>query len=90
MAMTALGVVLGFPLLTSIAMRQVQAVHASVIVGVLPLATASGAGSGAQRAIGTGVLGGMVVGTVLGIFLIPLFFVVVQSLFGRRPHSTGA
>jgi multidrug efflux pump len=59
-------------------------------LGVLPLATASGAGSGAQRAIGTGVLGGMVVGTVLGIFLIPLFFVVVQSLFGRRPHSTGA
>lgn len=41
LAMTALGVVLGFPLLTSIAMRQVQAVHASVIVGVLPLATAA-------------------------------------------------
>jgi drug/metabolite transporter (DMT)-like permease len=39
--MTAFGVVLGFPLLTSIAMRQVQAVHASVIVGVLPLATAT-------------------------------------------------
>ena len=41
LAMTALGVVLGFPLLTSIAMREVQAVHASVIVGVLPLATAA-------------------------------------------------
>ncbi|MDP3521655.1 MAG: DMT family transporter [Hydrogenophaga sp.] len=41
LAMTAFGVVLGFPLLTSIAMRQVQAVHASVIVGVLPLATAA-------------------------------------------------
>lgn len=41
LAMTAFGVVLGFPLLTSIAMRQVQAVHASVIVGVLPLATAT-------------------------------------------------
>jgi drug/metabolite transporter (DMT)-like permease len=41
LAMTAFGVVLGFPLLTSLAMRQVQAVHASVIVGVLPLATAA-------------------------------------------------
>jgi drug/metabolite transporter (DMT)-like permease len=41
LAMTAFGVVLGFPLLTSIAMRQVQAVHASVIVGVLPMATAA-------------------------------------------------
>ena len=51
-------------------------------LGVLPLALASGAGSGAQRAIGTGVLGGMLVGTMLGIFFIPLFFVIVQRLFG--------
>ncbi|MGH8054640.1 MAG: multidrug efflux RND transporter permease subunit SmeE [Stenotrophomonas sp.] len=53
-------------------------------LGVLPLAIASGAGSGAQRAIGTGVLGGMVVGTLLGLFFIPLFFVVVQRLFNRK------
>ncbi|GAB3751039.1 efflux RND transporter permease subunit [Lysobacter olei] len=53
-------------------------------LGVLPLAIASGAGSGAQRAIGTGVLGGMVVGTALGVFFIPLFFVVVQRVFVRR------
>ena len=53
-------------------------------LGVLPLALASGAGSGAQRAIGTGVLGGMVAGTFLGIFFIPLFFVTVRKLFGRR------
>ena len=52
-------------------------------LGVLPLAIATGAGSGAQRAIGTGVLGGMVVGTFLGIVFIPLFFVVVQRLFAR-------
>ncbi|NTX35516.1 MULTISPECIES: efflux RND transporter permease subunit [unclassified Myxococcus] len=52
--------------------------------GVTPLAIASGAGSGAQRAIGTGVLGGMIVGTLLGIFFVPLFFVVVQRLFNRR------
>ena len=53
-------------------------------LGVLPLALASGAGSGAQRAIGTGVLGGMVAGTFLGIFFIPLFFVTVRKLFGRQ------
>jgi multidrug efflux pump len=53
-------------------------------LGVLPLALATGAGSGAQRAIGTGVLGGMVAGTLLGIFFTPLFFVLVQRLFGRR------
>lgn len=56
-------------------------------LGVLPLAIATGAGSGAQRAIGTGVLGGMLVGTFLGIFFIPLFFVVVQKLFGKKQPS---
>lgn len=52
-------------------------------LGVLPLAIASGAGSGAQRAIGTGVLGGMLMGTIIGVFFIPLFFVVVERVFGR-------
>ncbi len=59
-------------------------------LGVLPLAVASGAGSGAQRAIGTGVLGGMIVGTLLGIFFIPLFFVVIERLFVRRHPSAPA
>ncbi|HET9766258.1 MAG TPA: efflux RND transporter permease subunit, partial [Thermoanaerobaculia bacterium] len=53
-------------------------------LGVLPLALATGAGSGAQRAIGTGVLGGMVAGTFLGVFFVPMFFVVVRKLFSRR------
>ncbi|HLS83134.1 MAG TPA: efflux RND transporter permease subunit [Arenimonas sp.] len=52
--------------------------------GVLPLAIATGAGSGAQRAIGTGVIGGMLTGTFLGIFFVPLFFVSVRRLFSRR------
>ncbi|NLG75514.1 MAG: efflux RND transporter permease subunit [Xanthomonadaceae bacterium] len=52
-------------------------------LGVLPLAIASGAGSGAQRAIGTGVIGGMLAGTFLGIFFVPLFFVLVQRLVRR-------
>ena len=51
--------------------------------GVLPLALATGAGSGAQRAIGTGVVGGMLTGTFLGLFFIPLFFVVVRRLSTR-------
>jgi multidrug efflux pump len=52
--------------------------------GVLPLAIATGAGSGAQRAIGTGVLGGMIVGTFLGIFFVPLFFVTIMQFAQRR------
>jgi multidrug efflux pump len=56
-------------------------------LGVLPLALATGAGAGAQRAIGTGVFGGMLAGTFLGIFFIPLFFVVVQRLFHSLPES---
>ena len=55
--------------------------------GVLPLALATGAGAGAQTAIGTGVLGGMVTSTFLAIFFIPLFYVVVVRLFGRKKDS---
>lgn len=56
-------------------------------LGVLPLAIASGAGSGAQRAIGTGVLGGMLVGTFLGLFFVPLFFVVIEKLINKDKHA---
>ena len=59
-------------------------------LGVLPLAIASGAGSGAQNAIGIGVLGGMLVGTLLGLFFIPLFFVMVQKVFGGRKAARRA
>jgi len=59
-------------------------------LGVLPLVIASGAGSGAQRAIGTGVLGGMIVGTALGIFFTSLFFVVVQKLFNPKANTNTA
>jgi multidrug efflux pump len=50
-------------------------------LGVLPLAIASGAGSASQRAIGTGVLGGMLTGTALALFFVPIFFVVVRGFF---------
>ena len=57
--------------------------------GVVPLVVSNGAGSGGQNAIGTGVLGGVVFATVLGVLLIPVFFVVVRTLFGRRRASVG-
>jgi multidrug efflux pump len=50
-------------------------------LGVLPLALASGAGSASQRAIGTGVIGGILTGTTLAVVFVPIFFVVVRSLF---------
>ncbi|MBQ1764394.1 MAG: efflux RND transporter permease subunit, partial [Aquincola sp.] len=51
------------------------------ILGVLPLVIASGAGSASQRAIGTGVMGGMIAATVLAVFFVPLFFVVIRRIF---------
>jgi multidrug efflux pump len=50
-------------------------------LGVLPLAVASGAGSASQRAIGTGVIGGMLTGTGLAVFFVPVFFVIVRGYF---------
>ena len=60
--------------------------------GVVPLAIASGASSASQRAIGTGVIGGMIVGTILAVFFVPLFFVVVRSVFkgSKREHEHAA
>jgi multidrug efflux pump len=51
------------------------------MLGVLPLAISSGAGSASQRAIGTGVMGGMATATLVGVVFVPLFFVLVRSLF---------
>ena len=51
------------------------------MLGVLPLYFSSGAGSGAQRAIGTGVFWGMAVGTVLAVFFVPTFYVLVRKFF---------
>jgi hydrophobe/amphiphile efflux-1 (HAE1) family protein len=57
-------------------------------LGVLPLALNSGAGSGSQNAIGTGVVGGTLSATALGIFFIPLFFVTVLQLFRVKPAAS--
>jgi HAE1 family hydrophobic/amphiphilic exporter-1 len=58
--------------------------------GVLPLAVASGAGAGAQKAIGTGVVGGVVTSTFLVIIFAPLFYVLIERIFGRKTiHTAG-
>ena len=55
--------------------------------GVLPLATTTGAGAGAQNAIGTSVLGGMITATLLAVIFSPLFYVLVETLFGKKPKT---
>ena len=56
-------------------------------LGVLPLALATGAGSGSQNAIGTGVLGGTIAATLLGIFFVPLFYVAIKRVFKDKPRA---
>jgi multidrug efflux pump len=60
------------------------------ILGVLPLVLASGPGSASQRAIGTGVMSGMIAATVLAVFFVPVFFVVVRRLFPGKPAAAPA
>ena len=66
-------------------LRPILMTSLAFMFGVLPLAISSGAGSGAQNAVGTGVVGGTLSATVLGIFFVPVFFVVVRSLVKPRP-----
>ena len=61
--------------------RPILMTSIAFILGVLPLVVSSGAGSASQRAIGTGVMGGMITATVLAVFFVPVFFVVVRSIF---------
>jgi len=58
--------------------------------GVLPLAIGTGAGAGGRQAIGTAVLGGMVMGTALGLIFVPVFFVVIRTLFAKRVKPQAA
>jgi multidrug efflux pump len=57
------------------------------MLGVLPLALSTGAGSASRHDIGTGVAGGMITGTVLAVFLVPVFFVVIRRLFKSQKPS---
>ncbi|MBP0622345.1 efflux RND transporter permease subunit [Cupriavidus consociatus] len=73
-------------------LRPIVMTSLAFMLGVFPLAVSTGAGAGSQHAIGTGVIGGMITATVLAIFWVPLFFVAVTSMFGRkrRPRAHGA
>ncbi|MEG3130913.1 efflux RND transporter permease subunit [Pantoea cypripedii] len=68
-------------------LRPILMTSLAFILGVLPLALSSGAGSGAQNAVGTGVIGGMVAATLLAIYFVPVFFVVVRNRFGGKAHD---
>jgi multidrug efflux pump len=68
-------------------LRPIIMTSMAFVLGVLPLAIATGAGAGGRVAIGTGVVGGMFTATVLAVFFVPAFFIGVRSLFHSRPHS---
>ncbi|WP_022982888.1 efflux RND transporter permease subunit, partial [Ideonella sp. B508-1] len=64
-------------------LRPIVMTSLAFVLGIVPLAHSNGAGSGAQNALGNAVIGGMLTGTFLAIFFVPLFFVVVMRLFNR-------
>ena len=68
--------------------RPILMTSIAFILGVLPLVISSGAGSASQRAIGTGVMGGMITATLLAVFFVPVFFVVVSKLFKGKVMAT--
>jgi multidrug efflux pump len=70
-----------------IRLRPILMTSFAFILGVLPLAVSTGAGSASQNAIGTGVIGGMAAAVLLGIFFVPVFFVVVRRIFKAKPEQ---
>ncbi len=70
-----------------IRLRPILMTSFAFMFGVLPLAISSGAGSGAQNAVGTGVIGGLIAAVVLGLIFVPLFYVLVQRFFTRKPKA---
>jgi multidrug efflux pump len=70
--------------------RPIVMTSLAFILGVVPLAIATGAGAASQRAIGTGVIGGMISATLLGVLFVPVFFVWVLSVIKRRAKSSAS
>ncbi|MDV5357629.1 multidrug efflux RND transporter permease AcrD [Enterobacter asburiae] len=68
-------------------LRPILMTSLAFVFGVLPMATSTGAGSSSQHAVGTGVMGGMISATVLAIFFVPLFFVLVRRRFPLRAKA---
>jgi multidrug efflux pump len=83
----------GRPLATAVVdaarlrLRPILMTSFAFILGVLPLAISTGAGANARHAIGTGVIGGMIFATFLGVLFIPVFYVTVRRLLGDKMES---
>ncbi|MBC7942655.1 MAG: efflux RND transporter permease subunit [Chitinophagaceae bacterium] len=71
-------------------LRPILMTSLAFMFGVLPLALSTGAGSGSRRSIGVGVLGGMFTATVLGIFFVPIFYVLIRGFFDQRARKQSA
>ena len=74
-------------------LRPILMTSFAFILGVLPLAISTGAGANSRHAIGTGVIGGMLFATFLGLLFIPIFYVFVRRLLGDKlepPEETAA
>src|SRR5690242_4920280 len=71
-----------------IRLRPIMMTSIAFILGVMPLAVSTGAGANSRHAIGTGVVGGMIGATVLGIMLVPVFYVVVRRFLGDKSDGT--
>ena len=70
--------------------RPILMTSIAFVLGVLPLAISTGAGANGRRAIGTGVMGGMIAATVLAVFFVPVFYVVVRRIFPGHARKTAA
>jgi len=71
-------------------LRPIIMTSLAFILGMVPLFIASGAGAASRRAVGTGVMGGMITATLLGIFFIPVFYLIVRRWLTRKPpHAAG-
>jgi len=68
--------------------RPIVMTSLAFILGVVPLVIASGASAKSQQALGTGVLGGMITATVLAVFMVPIFFVVVMRFLSRGQRTS--
>ncbi|PHM67478.1 hydrophobe/amphiphile efflux-1 family protein [Xenorhabdus stockiae] len=69
-------------------LRPILMTSLAFMLGVMPLVLSNGAGSGAQNAVGTGVLGGMIAATSLAIYFVPVFFVVIKRRFSKKNEDT--
>lgn len=69
-------------------LRPILMTSLAFLLGVLPLVISTGAGAGGRHSLGTGVFGGTLASTFLGVFFVPLFYVIVRKLFPGKPRQS--